>query len=115
MNDLSRKSSPKVYILEISSDRDGQRIDNFLISHLKGVPKSHIYRLLRKGEIRVNKKRIKADYRLKDKDCVRIPPIRVSSPQDRRPSDNILALIQERILFEDKNVLIINNFMNPNQ
>jgi 23S rRNA-/tRNA-specific pseudouridylate synthase len=57
----------------------GQRLDNYLLKHLKGVPKSHIYRVIRKGEVRVNKGRKKADYKLQIDDVVRIPPIRVAS------------------------------------
>ncbi|KAA0446910.1 MAG: 23S rRNA pseudouridine(955/2504/2580) synthase, partial [Candidatus Thioglobus sp.] len=56
----------------------GQRLDNYLLKHLKGVPKSHIYRIIRKGEVRVNKGRKKAEYKLISGDLVRIPPIRIS-------------------------------------
>ncbi|MDH5370782.1 MAG: S4 domain-containing protein, partial [Gammaproteobacteria bacterium] len=64
--------APKVKFVEISADHAGQRIDNYLLCHLKGVPKSLIYRILRKGEVRVNKGRIKPEYRLKEGDMVRI-------------------------------------------
>jgi 23S rRNA pseudouridine955/2504/2580 synthase len=67
---------PAVQHLEISEDAAGQRLDNFLLTRLKGVPKSHIYRLLRKGEVRVNKGRAKPDYRLEAGDVVRLPPVR---------------------------------------
>jgi 23S rRNA pseudouridine955/2504/2580 synthase len=108
MNDLTGKSQQKPYIVEIASDRDGQRIDNYLVSQLKGVPKSHIYRILRKGEVRVNKGRVKADYRLKTGDLVRIPPIRQSEKPKARPGDSVLQLIERSILFEDKKLLVIN-------
>ncbi|HIJ33292.1 MAG TPA: hypothetical protein HPP65_02660, partial [Gammaproteobacteria bacterium] len=68
--------STPIQQVEIDSEQSGQRIDNFLLSRLKGVPKSRIYRILRKGEVRVNKKRIKPVYRLQTGDLVRIPPIR---------------------------------------
>ena len=68
--------SPKVRFVEISADHAGQRIDNYLMCQLKGVPKSLVYRIVRKGEVRVNKGRIKPEYRLKEGDSVRIPPVR---------------------------------------
>lgn len=108
MNDLTVKSQQKPSFIEITFDRDGQRIDNFLISQLKGVPKSHIYRILRKGEVRVNKGRVKANYRLKKGDLVRIPPIRQAERQKVQPGDNLLTLIDHSIVFEDKRLLVIN-------
>lgn len=86
----------------------GQRLDNYLIKHLKGVPKSHIYRVIRKGEVRVNKGRKKADYKLQINDVVRIPPIRVSNSIDISTSDNLKKLLQDSILFEDSGMIIIN-------
>jgi len=105
------KSAEKPYILEISDERAGQRIDNFLVTHLKGVPKSRVYRLLRKGEVRVNKGRIKPDYRLKTGDHVRIPPVRVSNKEDklhRAPSKSILSAIESSIIYQDKSLFVIN-------
>jgi len=107
MNNLTNKSLLKPSILEIEPDRGGQRIDNFLVSQLKGVPKSHIYRILRKGEVRVNKGRVKADYRLKAGDLVRIPPIRVSDKEEGQPGAKLLELINSCIIYEDKKLLII--------
>jgi len=86
----------------------GQRIDNFLLTRLKGLPKSHLYRIIRKGEVRVNKKRIKPDYRLQMGDTVRIPPLRLSVPSKTTPSLGAQQLLANRILYEDKNLLIIN-------
>ena len=65
-------------IIEVSEDYAGQRLDNFLMRELKGVPKTRIYKALRKGEVRVNKGRVKGDYRLIEGDQVRIPPLRVA-------------------------------------
>ena len=67
----------------------GQRLDNFLLKILKGVPKSHIYRVIRKGEVRVNKGRKKADYKLQLDDVVRIPPIIVSEKKPVHVSDSL--------------------------
>ncbi len=69
-------------MVEIGDESAGQRIDNFLLRACKGVPKSHIYRILRSGEVRVNKGRIGADYRLQLGDQVRIPPIRVAQKEE---------------------------------
>lgn len=73
-----------VKMLTISEDEAGQRIDNYLLAKLKGVPKSLIYRILRKGEVRVNKGRIKPEYKLQNGDVVRVPPVRVSEKILRR-------------------------------
>ena len=86
----------------------GQRLDNYLIKQLKGVPKSRIYRIIRKGEVRVNKGRKKADYKLNSEDVVRIPPIRTSSAKDIKPSEDLLALLNSSILYEDKGLVVIN-------
>jgi 23S rRNA pseudouridine955/2504/2580 synthase len=96
------------YIL-ISSDYAGQRIDNFLITYLKNVPKTHIYRILRKGEIRVNKKRAAPSYRLQANDHVRLPPLQLDvNPLVKTPSRSLQDLLSSRILFEDNHLLIIN-------
>lgn len=96
------------YYQTLTEDK-GQRIDNFLIGYLKGVPKSHIYRVIRKGEVRVNKKRIKALYRLKPGDIVRIPPIFLEEEAKTiAPSANTLALLKNRIIYEDDHIVILN-------
>lgn len=98
----------KVHFVEIGPNEDGQRLDNFLIRELKGVPKSRIYRLLRKGEVRVNKKRCKPSDRLVAGDQVRIPPIRLSpSSAPASPGQGLQALLKKSILFEDEALLII--------
>ena len=86
----------------------GQRLDNYLIKLLKGVPKSRIYRIIRKGEVRVNKGRKKADYKLKAEDLIRIPPIRTSTEKEIKPSQSLLKLLENAVLYEDKGMLIIN-------
>src|SRR3954463_10892670 len=89
MNDLSKAAARlKVTWLEVGEEGAGQRLDNFLLRILKGVPKSHVYRVVRSGEVRVNSGRIKPDYRLKAGDKVRIPPIRISEkPAAARPAE----------------------------
>ncbi|MCP5076885.1 MAG: 23S rRNA pseudouridine(955/2504/2580) synthase RluC [Psychromonas sp.] len=98
-----------VRMLEVSQENAQQRIDNFLRLHLKGVPKSMIYRIVRKGEVRVNKKRIKPDYKLKEGDIVRIPPVRVAA-ENALPSPklNAIAQLEARIVYEDDALLILN-------
>ncbi len=99
----------KARIVEVDDDRAGQRIDNFLLASLKGVPKSRVYRMLRKGEVRVNKGRIKASYRLQSGDAVRIPPLRVAEePSPANPGARVLARIEASILTEEKGFLVLN-------
>ena len=84
----------RVQWLTIDADQAGQRVDNFLMARLKGVPKSRIYNILRKGEVRVNKGRVKPDYRLVAGDQVRVPPVRVSErPAPDKPSDQLVKTL----------------------
>lgn len=100
---------PKVRFIAIDEDTHGQRIDNFLLKTLKGVPKSMIYRLLRKGEIRVNKKRIKPEYKLQTEDLVRVAPVRVSDEAAPVSTQlNIVSSLENHILFEDDCLIVIN-------
>jgi 23S rRNA pseudouridine955/2504/2580 synthase len=99
----------QVYYIEIKEDLAGQRIDNFLLAQLKGVPKTHVYRILRKGEVRVNKKRVKPSYRLFAGDQVRVPPLTMSVEKpSRKPSQSLVDLLNSRILYEDDALLVIN-------
>jgi 23S rRNA pseudouridine955/2504/2580 synthase len=100
----------QVQIYQAGSEDVGQRLDNFLLRFLKGVPKSRIYRILRKGEVRVNKGRVNAGYRLNEGDQVRIPPIRVAEPeqQSQGPPKALQERLEHRILFEDEGLLLIN-------
>lgn len=95
---------------EINEDVAGGRIDNFLIGILKGVPKSMVYRIIRKGEVRVNKKRIKPEYKLQCGDIVRIPPVRVSQAPVIAPSAKLTNVqkLGQSILFENEGVIVIN-------
>lgn len=108
MNRSQPAQSARVDWLEVSENQEGQRIDNFLLRHLKGVPRSHVYRVLRKGEVRVNKRRIKPDYRLQAGDLVRIPPVRVAEAKPGHlPADPVLERIVNTVVYEDDTLLIL--------
>lgn len=99
----------KVVQIEITDENHEQRLDNFLITLLKGVPKTRIYRIVRKGEVRVNKGRVEVNYRLKTGDIVRIPPVRVAERnEDVFVPTNLKDALQHSILYEDEGFLIIN-------
>ncbi len=102
--------SASVQFFTISDDEAGQRLDNFLLARLKGVPKSLIYRIVRKGEVRVNKGRIKPEYKLQDGDVVRVPPVRVAEKNEPQISTklNKVAALEKQILYEDEVILIVN-------
>ena len=97
-------------MVAIAEDDAGQRIDNFLRTQLKGVPKSMIYRILRKGEVRVNKKRVKPEYKLEAGDEVRIPPVRVAEREEEVVSPRLqkVAALSDVILYEDDHILVLN-------
>jgi len=92
-----------VQLLTIAEDDAGQRIDNFLLRICKGVPKSHIYRVLRSGEVRVNKGRIDQTYRLAEGDVIRVPPIRIAEKQTQAVAPGA----EFKILLEDNHLLVI--------
>jgi 23S rRNA pseudouridine955/2504/2580 synthase len=98
----------KVSQLTISVTQAGQRIDNFLLKHLKGVPKSHIYRLLRSGQVRVNSGRKKPHYKLQTADIVRLPPVRMTEEQDTQVPQSVIQTLKASIIFEDENIIAIN-------
>ena len=102
------KRASGVRKLEVDENSAGQRLDNFLMSRLKGVPKSRIYRIIRKGEVRANGKRVKPDYKLQLADIIRIPPVRVSTPEIRIPTPELRKLIQDSIIYLDESLLVIN-------
>lgn len=99
----------KVTQAKIDENAENQRLDNYLANQLKGVPTTRIYRAIRKGEVRVNKKRVGADYRLKIGDEVRIPPLRVAERSESpHPPKAILERLADSILLETEDLLIIN-------
>jgi len=104
-----RGSGEKVRLVDIDESYDGQRLDNFLRAQLKGVPKTHIYRIIRKGEVRVNKGRIKPEYKLQSGDVVRIPPVRISESDDQLHIHQGFAhSLEMAILYEDDQLIVIN-------
>ncbi|MEI8596111.1 23S rRNA pseudouridine(955/2504/2580) synthase RluC [Photobacterium sp. Hal280] len=106
-----KDDKPKVQFIAIADDFAGQRIDNFLRARLKNVPKSMIYRILRKGEVRVNKKRIKPEYKLQEGDLVRVPPVTLPEKEAAAPVSTKLdkvAELENCIIYEDEHMLILN-------
>ncbi len=96
-------------MLEVSPEFAGQRIDNFLRNQLKGVPKTLIYRILRKGEVRVNKGRIKPEYKLQAGDLVRVPPLRLAERDEPAPlAQGLLERLEAAIVYEDKALIVLN-------
>ena len=104
MNEINNK----VRLQTIDENAENQRLDNYLLKHLKGVPKSRIYRIVRKGEVRVNKGRKNCDYKLQIGDIVRIPPIRVSETKEIVVNDNLKELLKNAIIYEDEFLMVIN-------
>ncbi|MEQ5390877.1 23S rRNA pseudouridine(955/2504/2580) synthase RluC [Proteus sp. fly-1013] len=104
------KSFNQVQFVTIDGDEAGQRIDNFLLARLKGVPKSMIYRIIRKGEVRVNKGRIKPEYKINAGDSIRIPPVRVSEKEEIAVSPKLdkVSVLADCILYEDDHLMLIN-------
>jgi S4 domain len=109
MNEENQNTISKVKLVEVTENHSDQRLDNFLITQLKGVPKSHIYRIVRKGEVRVNKGRVDVKYRLVIGDIVRIPPMRLPEPGDVVfVKQSLRDALMNGILFEDDGLLILN-------
>ncbi len=110
---MTTTSSPaitsSVQLLEVAPDHAGQRIDNYLRTQLKGVPKTLVYRILRKGEVRVNKGRIKPDYKLQAGDVIRVPPLRLAERDEPAPlAQGLLERLEAAIVYEDKALIVLN-------
>jgi len=105
-----KNENPGVQFVAITAEHAGQRIDNFLRTFLKGVPKSMVYRILRKGEVRVNKKRVKPEYKLEDGDEIRVPPVRVSEKETPEVSPRLekVAQLEQAVIYEDDAILVLN-------
>src|SRR5271155_5695549 len=92
----------------IVADEASQRIDNFLMRHFRTGPRSRVYRLLRKGEVRVNRKRVDAEYRIQEGDEVRLPPVRIDAADESgrlapgRPTSSLTELIERAGIFQDR-------------
>jgi len=109
MSNTQQQDRSSVEIITIEPGFEGQRLDNFLLNRLKGVPKSYIYRIVRKGEVRVNKGRIKINYRLNVGDQLRIPPMRVPEQQPEGHIDQRwLQRLEKCIIYEDTRLLVLN-------
>lgn len=106
-NKTSIVSESAAAFLTVDEASEGQRVDNFLTKTLKGVPKSHVYRILRSGEVRVNKKRIDADFRLSLGDVVRIPPTRSTAIEKVEQNAPAISKFENSIIFEDDAMLVI--------
>ncbi|MEA1890941.1 MAG: 23S rRNA pseudouridine(955/2504/2580) synthase RluC [Pseudomonadota bacterium] len=100
--------STGVRLLEVDQESTGQRIDNYLLSRLKGVPRSMIYRLLRTGQVRVNKGRKKPHYKLNIGDIVRVPPVSLVDREPSQASNSDKKRLSNSILYEDKSIIVIN-------
>ena len=98
-----------VRTVRIAEDRDGQRLDNFLLGYLKGAPRSLVYKIVRSGQVRVNGGRVRADRRLEGGDEVRIPPVRLEDPAAKgSPSPGLMEALAASVVFEDARLLAIN-------
>lgn len=108
-NQQSHQKKQSARFVDVTSAHAGQRIDNFLMRELKDVPKSYIYRILRKGEVRVNKKRIKQTYKLLEGDTVRIPPVFLPEKAAKPTApESLLKAIEASIILEDDDLILIN-------
>jgi len=108
MTHSDNATTPSVRFLQIDADQAGQRIDNFLMSKLKGVPRSKIYQIVRKGEVRVNKGRIKVHYKIQAGDEIRIPPVRVAQREQGIVSKHVVRKLLDSIIYEDEDFLVLN-------
>ncbi|WP_339892168.1 23S rRNA pseudouridine(955/2504/2580) synthase RluC [Neptuniibacter pectenicola] len=109
MSQESSSPTNQVRFVEITEGNAGQRVDNFLITTLKGAPKSLIYRIVRKGEVRVNKKRVKPEYKLQLNDLVRIPPVRLADRQEpAKIGTKLIDQLEAAVLYEDDDLIVVN-------
>jgi len=102
---INKNSASNIIISEAQA---GQRIDNFLLKHLKGVPKSHVYRILRSGQVRVNSGRKKPHYKLQAGDTLRLPPLRLAENEDRMVPESVIQTLKSAIIFENNDIIAIN-------
>ncbi len=98
----------KVHFVTVTEKSESQRIDNFLLRYLKPIAKSYVYRIIRKGEVRVNKKRVKPEYKLCINDEIRIPPVRLPDKVKVVPADSLISYLSTQIVFENKELLVVN-------
>lgn len=107
---MTQETRTPVQFIDVDAEYAGQRIDNFLLARLKGVPKSVIYRVLRKGEVRVNKGRIKPEYKLVAGDQVRVPPLTIPVQAENTVSVKLTSVktLESHILYEDNELIVLN-------
>ena len=105
---MKSSTNSQVQYHTVDPEFQGQRIDNYLLRVLKGVPRSQIYRILRKGEVRVNKGRTKPHYRVQSGDVIRVPPIRIAETNSPKISQRAIQSLEQAVLYEDKRIIIIN-------
>lgn len=109
LSKLGKMERNKAIILTIDDENAYQRIDNFLFNKIKNVPKSRIYRMLRSGEVRVNKKRAVPSYKLQPNDSIRIPPFWTKRTKLlNKPGSKLVNLLLKAIIFEDDRMLVVN-------
>jgi len=101
-------AKPSVDFITVDAEHAGQRIDNFLRTRLKGAPKSLIYRILRTGEVRVNKGRAKPEHKLKAGDVIRVPPLRLAQDMPAAVGDGLKGTLRDAIVYEDAELLVLN-------
>jgi 23S rRNA pseudouridine955/2504/2580 synthase len=108
---VNEQQFSQVQQVTVTDANAGQRVDNFLFSVLRGVPKSRLYRIIRKGEVRINKKRVDVSYRLIEGDIVRIPPVRVAPNEEKEivaPTQKLTKSLENAVLYEDDHLIVIN-------
>lgn len=98
----------QVQYLTVEADHQGRRLDNFLIGRFNNLPKSLLYRIIRRGEVRVNKRRVKQDYRLQTGDNIRIPPLQIASSGPPVIPQKVLDTVKQGILYLDDHVVVVN-------
>ncbi len=106
-NTAQKPNKPGAYTHEVDAEGAGQRLDNFLLGALKGVPRSHVYRLIRSGQVRVNSGRSTASYKLRDGDRVRVPPVNRPQARGAPPQSASLEWLERRIVYEDARLLVL--------
>ncbi len=106
---MTGSSNPaRARLVEVAADHAGRRLDNFLMGLLPGIPRSRIYRMVRKGEVRVNRGRARQDYRLKAGDLVRVPPLRHDEKRTTVPGASVLETLEAAVIYQDQALLALN-------
>jgi 23S rRNA pseudouridine955/2504/2580 synthase len=107
LNPPQKTARPSARQRQVDADAAGQRIDNFLLGELKGVPRSHVYRLIRSGQVRVNSGRVGPSYRLRAGDRVRVPPVAARAPAPPPAETGSFEWLEQRVVFEDARLLVL--------